>query len=137
MVIGGWGLSGLFGAFGTTSGSGTWISVDWHVLLVAALLLAATYPLATGREWARRTLLVAVATVGVAMVLWRGFSIVAPMSFTDLTPEQVKVVRETIRLADISSLFLILTSFSFGIWFLSHPDVVTSFSPAHHHSGRA
>jgi len=130
VVIGGWGLAGLFGAFGTTfSGSGTWISVDWRALLVAALLLAASYPLATGREWARRTLFVAVAAVGATMAVWYCVRIVSPISFSDLTPEQVKVVRQSMRLEDISTLCLILSSFSFGLWFLSHPDVVATFKP--------
>jgi hypothetical protein len=128
VVVGGWGLAGVFGAFGTTFfGSGTWISVDWRALSVAALLLAASYPLATGREWARHTLFVAVATVGATMAVWYCVRIVSPMSFSDLTPEQVKVVRQSMRLEDISTLCLILSSFSFGLCFLRHPDVVTTF----------
>ena len=126
--VGGVGVSGVFGSWALTTGpSGYWIACDWWGMVASALLIVMSYPLATGREWARRILLLAVVLVGLALVGSSGFRAVAPMSFSDLSPEQVKVIGPWTRLGELSSFFIRLTLLIFGVLFLSHPDVVTSF----------
>ncbi|MEY2495694.1 MAG: hypothetical protein QOJ45_2186 [Verrucomicrobiota bacterium] len=135
-LVAGLAMSGIFGSARLTFGGGgyplaSWIAFDRHALLAAAVLLAAVYPLATGRDWARRTLLIAVATVGVTMTVWYLIRIVSPVSFSDLTPEQAAVSRRSMRFEDLSTLCWIAAFTFFGVSFLSHPDVVTSFTRPH------
>jgi hypothetical protein len=128
LVVGGIGVSGVFSAWPVTfSAERTWIACDWRVMAVSAVLLIMSYPLATGREWARRILLVAIILIGVSLVLWGGFKVVAGASFTDLSPEQITVVRLSMRIADFSSFFFVFTLLVFGVLFLCHPDVVATF----------
>ena len=132
-VVAGLGVSCVFASARLNyGGSGyplaSWISFDWHALVAAAVLLAAAYPLATGRDWARRMLLIAVAVVGATVVVWYVIRIVSPVSFSDLTPEQAAVSRRSMRFEDLSTLCWIAALTFFGVSFLSHPDVVTSFT---------
>jgi hypothetical protein len=128
-LVGGVGLSGLFSAWFPVFEPVLFFSVecDWRVLLGSAVLLAISYPLATGREWARRVLLWAVSLIGMIIVLWRGVLLLFPMSYTDISPEQVKVAQLAAFLSDFSWFILIITLLSFFVLLLSHPDVVASF----------
>jgi len=135
-LVTGLAVSVIFGSARLTyGGSGyplaSWIAFDRHALLAAAVLLAAVYPIATGRDWARRTLLIAVATVGVTMTVWYLIRIASPVSFSDLTPEQASVSRRSMRFEDLSTLCWIAALTFFGVSFLSHPDVATSFTRPH------
>lgn len=58
--------------------------------------------------------------------LWRGLQLF-PKSFTDLSPEEVEVVRVWTFLGDLSWFFLVLTLLTFFVLLLSHPDIVASF----------
>jgi hypothetical protein len=86
-----------------------------------------SFPLAAGREWARRVLLVGVVITGAGLVLLDAAKVFSPMSFSDLSPEQISVVRQWHRLDDLSSFFLDLAIVVFAVLFLSHRDVITSF----------
>lgn len=126
-LVGGLGLSGVFSAWPVTLGpERTWISCDWLVMIVSVLLLALSYPLATRREWARRTLQIVVLLLGVIFVLWRGVQLF-PKSFTDLSPEQTEVLQLGTFLGDLSRFFLVLTLLIFFVLLLSHFDLVASF----------
>ena len=96
-------------------------------MAVSGILLAMSYPLATGREWARRVLLVGVVLIGSGLVLWEAVTAIPFKSFSHLSPEQVEVVRVWTFLRDLSSFIVVLAVAVFGILFLSHRDVVTSF----------
>src|SRR5262245_47627805 len=103
VLVGGIGVSGIFSALMLSSTvERTWITCDWRVIVASALLLIISFLLATGREWARRILLFAVVLIGIGLVLEYALRIVGTMSFTDLRPEQVKVVRLWTRLTDLS-----------------------------------
>jgi len=129
--VAGFGVSAFFSSWTLTfGGGGTRIGCEWRAMVICALLLLMSYPLATGREWARRLLLFAVVVVGVGFVVYYAFRVVSPMGFTDLSAEQIKVVRLWTRLTDLSSFFVAATLFIFGAYFLSHKDVVASFSRA-------
>ena len=127
-VVAGLGFCGVFSAWQTVwSQQRTWITCDWQIMAISAVLLAMSFPLAAGREWARRVLLVAVVLIGAGLVLWDALKVVSPMSFSDLSPEQIRVVRQWHRLDDLSSFFLVLGIAVFAALFLSHRDVITSF----------
>ena len=130
-LVAGLGLSGVFGsagvAYGGADGRASWLTFDWYVIAVGIVFLLISYPLAKGREWARRILLVAVALVGACLLVYYAVRVVSPVSFSDLTPEQIKVERLSLRLSDTSSLFLVAAVAVFGFCFLSHPDVVATF----------
>ena len=126
-LVGGVGVSGVFSAWSLGFDSPvSSIACDWRVVIASAALLVMSYPLATGREWARRMLLWAVSVIGISAVLWRGI-LLFPKSYTDLSPEQIKVIRLGAFLGDLSWFFLILTLLIFFVLLLSHPDVVASF----------
>jgi hypothetical protein len=126
-LVGGVGISGVFSAWSLAFDSPLpSILFDWHVMIASATLLVMSYLLATGREWARRVLLWAVSLIGGSYALWRGVQLF-PKSFTDLSPEQIKVVRLWTFLGDLSWFFLILTLLIFVVLLLSHPDVVAMF----------
>lgn len=126
-LVGGIGLSGVCGAWSLEYNSPVYsIGFDWHVMVASAAILVMSYLLATGREWARRMLLWAVSLIGGSIVLWRGVQLF-PKSYTDLSPEEIKVVRLGDFLFDLSLFFLILTLLIFFVLLLSHPDVVASF----------
>jgi hypothetical protein len=130
--VAGLAMAGLFATSGVTYAGSAYplnssISFDWHVIALSALLLVMAYPLAAGREWARRFLLIAVVLVGTGLVGYYALRIIAPMSFSDLTPEQIKVERLSMRLSDVSSLLLTASLAVFSFLFLSHPDIVASF----------
>lgn len=127
-LVGGVGLSGVFSAWSPVFEPQLFSSVecDWHVLIGSAILLVISYPLATGREWARRTLLWAVSLIGISIVLWRGV-LLFPKSYTDLSPEQIKVAQLAGFLSGLSWFFLILILLVFFVLLLSHPNVVASF----------
>ena len=128
MFVAGLGLSGVSSAWLLAlDGADPYISCDWRVLVISILLFVFTYPLATGRDWARRVLLFAVAVIGTGLVLWRGLKVVAPMSFGHFSPEQIKVVRLWTGLGDLSSFFVALSIVVFGVLFLSHQEVAASF----------
>jgi hypothetical protein len=127
-LVGGLGVSGVFSSWSLPFDHlpNPSIECDWHVLIGSAALLVMSYPLATGRQWARRALLGAVSLIGVSIVLWRGV-LLFPKSYTDLSPEQIKVIRLASFLSDLSWFFFILTLVIFFILLLSHPSVVASF----------
>jgi len=128
-MVGGVGLSGIFSAWSPVFEPRLFSSVecDWRVLLGSAVLLVISYPLATGRDWARRVLLWAVSLIGVIILLWRGVLLLFPMSYSDLSPEQVRVARLTAFLSNLSSFLFILSLLVFLALLLSHPHVVASF----------
>jgi hypothetical protein len=131
-VIAGLGVSGVFSAWSTTwTAQRIWITCDWQVMAISAVLLAFSYPLARSREWARRVLLIAVVLIGASLTLWDAVKVVSPMSFSDLTPEQIEVVRLWQRLQDLSSFFVVLAIALFVALFLSHQNVVASFQRHH------
>ena len=126
-LVGGVGLSGVFSAWSLVFDSPCpSILFDRPKMIGSAVLLVMSYPLATGREWARRVLLWTVSLIGGSYALWRGVN-VFPKSFTDLSPEQIKVIRIWTSLGDLSWFVLVLTLLIFVILLLSHPDVVASF----------
>jgi hypothetical protein len=126
-LVGGVGVGGVFSAWSLRFDSPVpSIACDWRVVIASVALLVMSYPLATGREWARRMLLWAVSVIGISAVLWRGI-LLFPKSYTDLSPEQIKVIRLGAFLGDLSWFFVILTLLIFFVLLLSHPDVVASF----------
>jgi hypothetical protein len=126
-IVGGVGVSGVVSAWSLEYDSRVYtIAFDWHVMVVSAAVLVMSYLLATGREWARRMLLLAVSLIGVGIVLWRGIHLF-PKSYTDLSPEEMKVVRLGDFLWNLPLFLLILTLLIFVVLLLSHPDVVASF----------
>jgi hypothetical protein len=132
MFVAGLGVAGVLGAqsvnyAGSSYPLRNWIAFDWRIVAISILLLLVSYPLARGRDWARRVTRAAVAVVGLSLVIYYLARLVSPVSFSDLTPEQIKVVRLSMRLEDASTLFVVLISLVFGVSFLSHPDVVASF----------
>lgn len=126
-LVGGVGVSGVFSAwslrFVSPVPSITW---DWHTMIGFLALLVMSYPLATGREWARRMLLWAISFIGMSVLLWRGV-LLFPQSYTDVSPEQIEVIRLGTFLGNLVWFFLILTLLIFFVLLLSHPDVVASF----------
>jgi hypothetical protein len=126
-IVGGVGVSGVFSAwslrFESPMPSITW---DWRPMIASVALLVLSYLLATGREWARRTLVWTVSLIGMSIVLWRGI-LLFPKSYTDLSPEQIGVIRLGTFLGDLSWFFLILTLLIFFVLLLCHADVVASF----------
>lgn len=56
-----------------------------------------------------------------------GGPLLFPMSFSDLSPEQEKVVRVWTFLSNLSWFFLTLTLLLYAVLLLYHPDVVASF----------
>jgi hypothetical protein len=137
-LVGGIGLSGVFVAWGLEWNSPLpSISFDWQTMIASATLLVMSYFLATGREWARRVLLWVVSLIGGIYALWRGVQAFPKSSFTDLSPEQIKVVGLWTFLRDLSWFFFILTLLIFIVLILSHPDVVASFRRRSGLSGRS
>jgi|GEM_PF-5216827 len=136
-LVGGIGLSGVFAAWPLDS---EWphfsILFDWQAMMASATLLVLSYLLATGREWARRVLLWTVSLIGGSIVLWRGVQLF-PKSYTDLSPEQIRVMRISSFLRDLSWFFFVLTLLIFIVLILSHPDIVASFRRRSGLSGRS
>ncbi len=130
-------MSGVFAAWPLDS---EWplfsILFDWQTMIASATLLVLSYLLATGREWAGRVLLWTLSLIGGSIVLWRGVQLF-PISYTDLSPEQIRVMRISSFLRDLSWFFFILTLLIFIVPLLSHPDVVASFRRRSGQSGRS
>ncbi|MBA2271714.1 MAG: hypothetical protein H0W20_14145 [Chthoniobacterales bacterium] len=103
------------------------ITYDWRVIAVSGALLIMSFLLATGREWTRRILLIGVILVGAFLLFRYGIQAIGPISFTDLSPDQMPTVRLWTRLGEFSSFFLVLALSVFAVLFLCHPDVVASF----------
>lgn len=127
--VGGIGLGGMCSAWELTSSGSTraLITCNWWVIVASALLLILSYPLAIGCEWARRTLLLAGAVIGVSLVEHYFVGAISPIHYTDLSPEEAKVVQLWDHLGSLSLCFLILSLLVFGVLLLSHPDIVKSF----------
>ena len=102
----------------------TW---DWRVIAVSGVLLILSFFLATGREWARRTLLVVVVLVGAYFLLLYGTHAVVPISFGHVGAEDLPTARLSHHLEGFSSFFLALGVVAFAVLFLCHPDIVSSF----------
>ena len=128
ILVGGLGLSGLFSAWSPSfSGQHPKIIFDWRIVAISAALLLLSYLLASGREWARRILLLAVILFGAFLLLRYGMQTFATRSFTDLSPDEVPTIRLWTRLGDFSWFLAVLAFFAFLVFFLCHPNVVASF----------
>src|SRR4051812_20969545 len=97
-------------------------------MAVGVFLLLLSYPLATGRNWARRALVAALVFIGLFSAFWHGVRLFEfPKSFSHSSAEQSRLVSICILLGDLSSLVGVLTVILFGVVFLSHPDVIGTF----------
>ena len=103
------------------------ITWDWRVIAVSGALLIMSFLLATGREWARRSLLVVVIFVGAYFLLLYGTHAVGPISFGHVRAEDLPTERLSHHLEGFSSFFLALGVVAFAVLFLCHPDIVSSF----------
>jgi hypothetical protein len=95
-------------------------------MAIAASLLGLIYPLATGREWARRVLVCAVVFIGVIFPIGHILRLFDPNTF-DLSSERLKLISLSIVLDDLSSLILVFSLVVFGVVFLCHPDIIATF----------
>ena len=128
LLIGGVGLGSISSAWPVIwSQEGVHIGCDWTSLLIGAALLVMSYLLASGYEWARRILLGAIVLGGVGYLISRGIRLVSPTSFSDLSPEQIKVVGLSGRLKDFSWFIVSLSAVAFFVLLLCHRNVVESF----------
>ena len=128
------GLSGIVGGWTYSIGpNGHSMNCSWPMMAVAVALVALSYPLATGREWARRVLVLAVPLIGAFFAF---FHIIAlfeyPGTYSHSTEEQSRLVSLYFLLQHVSSLLVLLSVVAFGILFLSHPDVRASFQRGPH-----
>ena len=96
-------------------------------MLQSVMLLAASYPIATGREWARRLLVVAVILIGLRFVAWAGFLLFEPIGVGHLSAAQAQPVKMEFFLDQLSLFLFLLTLLFFTVALLCHRDVVASF----------
>jgi hypothetical protein len=118
-------LTGWTFSFGPSGNSIGWF---WPQMAVSVSLVILSYPLATGRDWARRVLMVAVVFIGVVFAFWHAVRLFDfPKSFSHSSEEQSRLIGLCLLLEDISALLVVLTVVVFGMLFLSHPDIIATF----------
>ena len=128
IVVAGYGLGIMCSAWQMTWDlRATWMTCDWSAIVASAVLFIMSYLLGTGRDWARRLLLVGVILYGLFLLIIHGGSAFGPISISDISPAQADIARPRARLRELSSLFFDLSPFVFAVMFLCHSDVVASF----------
>lgn len=110
---------------------GLWSSPDYHgwaALIGYGLLLILSYPLAVGRNWARRLLLFVVACSGAVLLAQQGRFLFAEGAVTHLSPEQAKPIIRMLWFKELSVFVLLFTVSAFAVLLLCHRDVVEAFN---------
>ncbi len=110
IVVAGYGLGITCSAWPVTWDlRATWMTCDWSAIAASAVLFIMSYLLATGRDWARRVLLVGVILYGLFLMIIHGGSAFGPISLGDISPAQADIARPRWRLRELSSLFFALS----------------------------
>jgi len=88
------------------------LTPDWSAIAVSGFLLLMGCLLLTGRDWTRRILLFVVIVVGVMRIVFEAVGAVAPIHFSDISPDRAHVFSLETRLRYMSSFFLLLAYLS-------------------------